>query len=41
MKIIADDKIPFLKGVLEKYAEVIYLPGDLIINPNSGILMPF
>ena len=30
MKIVADDKIPFLKGVLEKYAEVIYLPGDLI-----------
>lgn len=30
MKIVADDKIPFLKGVLEKYAEVVYLPGDLI-----------
>ncbi|QSH40130.1 4-phosphoerythronate dehydrogenase PdxB [Lentisphaerota bacterium ZTH] len=27
MKIIADDKIPFLRGVLENYAEVIYLPG--------------
>lgn len=27
MKIIADNKIPFLKGVLEPYAEVIYLPG--------------
>jgi erythronate-4-phosphate dehydrogenase len=27
MKIIADDKIPFLKGVLESCAEVVYLPG--------------
>jgi erythronate-4-phosphate dehydrogenase len=30
MKIIADDKIPFLKGVLEPYGEVIYLPGKAI-----------
>jgi erythronate-4-phosphate dehydrogenase len=30
MKIIADDKIPFLRGVLEPYAEVIYLPGQSI-----------
>jgi len=27
MKIIADNKIPFLRGALEPYAEVIYLPG--------------
>jgi len=27
MKIIADDKIPFLQGVFEPYAEVEYLPG--------------
>lgn len=27
IKIVADDKIPFLKGVLEEKAEVIYLPG--------------
>ena len=27
LKIVADDKIPFLKGVLEDKAEVIYLPG--------------
>lgn len=27
MKIVCDNKIPFLKGVLEPYAEVIYLPG--------------
>jgi len=27
MKIVADDKIPFLRGVLEPYAEVLYLPG--------------
>ena len=30
MKIVADDKIPFLKGVLEPYAEVVYLPGNKI-----------
>lgn len=27
MKIVCDDKIPFLKGVLEPYADVTYLPG--------------
>ena len=32
MKIVADDKIPFLKGVLEPFAEVIYLPGKQIDN---------
>lgn len=30
MKIVADHKIPFLEGVLEPYAEVVYLPGDKI-----------
>jgi len=30
MKIVADDKIPFLRGVLEPYAEVVYLPGKAI-----------
>jgi len=30
MKIVADEKIPFLKGVLEPYAKVIYLPGEHI-----------
>ncbi len=35
MKIIADDKIPFLKGALERYAEVVYVPGNQI---NSDIL---
>jgi erythronate-4-phosphate dehydrogenase len=30
IKVIADDKIPFLKGVLEPYADVTYLPGKLI-----------
>lgn len=30
LKIIADDKIPFLRGVLEPYAEIIYLPGGKI-----------
>ena len=30
LKIIADDKIPFLKGVMESYADIIYLPGAKI-----------
>ena len=28
MKFIIDDKIPYIKGVLEPYAEVVYLPGN-------------
>jgi len=28
MKIVIDDKIPYIKGALEPYAEVIYLPGN-------------
>lgn len=30
MKIVADNKIPFLKGALEPVAEVVYLPGGAI-----------
>jgi len=30
MKVVIDDKIPFIKGALEKYAEVIYREGDKI-----------
>ena len=30
LKIIADDKIPFLKGVMEPYADIVYLPGTAI-----------
>ncbi|MBN2484770.1 MAG: 4-phosphoerythronate dehydrogenase PdxB [Bacteroidales bacterium] len=30
MKIIADDKIPFLKGVLEPFADIVYKPGHTI-----------
>ena len=30
MKIVADDKIPFLRGVLEPFAGVVYLPGAAI-----------
>jgi erythronate-4-phosphate dehydrogenase len=33
-KIVADDKIPFLKGVLEPYADIIYLPGSLITRES-------
>lgn len=29
MKIVCDDRIPFLKGVLEPYAEVVYKPGAM------------
>jgi erythronate-4-phosphate dehydrogenase len=32
VKIVADDKIPFLRGVLEPYGEVLYLPGNSITN---------
>ena len=28
MKIVCDNKIPFLRGALEPYAEVVYLPGS-------------
>jgi erythronate-4-phosphate dehydrogenase len=30
IRIVADDKIPFLKGALEPFAEVVYLPGKSI-----------
>ncbi|GHV49857.1 erythronate-4-phosphate dehydrogenase [Bacteroidia bacterium] len=30
LKIVADDKIPYLWGVLEPYADIIYLPGSKI-----------
>ena len=29
MKIIIDDKIPYIEGALEPYADVVYLPGSL------------
>ena len=40
MKIIADDNIPFLKGALEPFAEVVYLPGkeikhDVLIDADA------
>jgi erythronate-4-phosphate dehydrogenase len=34
MKIIADDKIPFLKGVLEPYADIVYVNGSAISNEH-------
>ena len=34
LRIVADDKIPFLKGVLEPFAEVTYLPGNQINRTN-------
>jgi len=27
MKIVVDDKIPYIQGALEPYADVVYLPG--------------
>lgn len=30
LKVVIDDKIPFIKGVLEPYAEVKYIPGNAI-----------
>ena len=30
MRIVADENIPFLKGVLEPYADIVYLPGKEI-----------
>jgi erythronate-4-phosphate dehydrogenase len=36
VRIIADDKIPFLKGVLEPFARVTYLPGNQI-NRKSAL----
>ena len=35
MKIVADDKIPFLRGVFEKCAEVVYLPGAKMVYWSS------
>ena len=32
MRIVADDKIPFLKGVLEPFADVDYVSGEKISN---------
>lgn len=34
MKIVADKNIPFLKGVLEPFAEMVYLPGNTIKNED-------
>jgi erythronate-4-phosphate dehydrogenase len=42
IKIIADDKIPFLEGVLEPYAEIKYMPGKKIdreILKNADALL--
>ena len=28
MKVIVDDKIPYIQGALESYADVLYIPGS-------------
>jgi erythronate-4-phosphate dehydrogenase len=43
IKIVADDKIPFLKGALEQYGDILYLPGreissDHIKDANALII---
>lgn len=32
MKIVIDDRIPYIKGVLEPFGEVLYLPGTIITH---------
>ncbi|MCD6565207.1 MAG: 4-phosphoerythronate dehydrogenase [Bacteroidales bacterium] len=42
MRIVADENIPFLKGILEPYADVVYLPGKEIspgIVKNADVLI--
>jgi erythronate-4-phosphate dehydrogenase len=34
MRVVVDDKIPFIKGVLEKYAQVVYLEGSKICRKD-------
>jgi erythronate-4-phosphate dehydrogenase len=34
MKIVVDNKIPYIKGILEPFAEVVYLPGTEIKKEN-------
>ena len=34
LKIVADEKIPFLHGVLEPFADIAYLPGNQIVTEN-------
>ncbi len=34
MKIVIDDKIPFIQGILEPYAEVVYMSGSLFAREN-------
>ena len=39
MKIVADNKIPYLKGVLEPFADVVYLPGSSCSNVEAKIVL--
>ena len=34
VKIIIDDKIPFINGVLERFADICYLPGGEISSSD-------
>jgi erythronate-4-phosphate dehydrogenase len=34
MRVVVDDKIPFLKGILEPFADLVYLPGKEINNKS-------
>ena len=34
IKIVADSAIPFLEGVMEPYADVVYIPGNKICHDD-------
>ena len=34
LKVIADEKIPFLEGVLEPFLDIRYMPGNKITNTD-------
>ena len=41
MKIVCDDRIPFIRGVFEPWAEVVYLPEPLPARSRSGTPTPW
>ena len=39
MKIIIDDKIPFMRGQAERLGTAVYLPGAAITADDDGVLI--